>query len=183
MESRSDQKLVQLVLDGDSEAFGPLMERYEKQIYSLAYRLTNDPQEAQDLGQEALIKIYNSLGKYDQQRPFFSWMYKVAVNQCYSILRRKKEEHASLDSVINYTADDGEREFQPETFVESRENIKTVREALKELPEKYRIPLVLRYMEEMSYREIAETLELSLSAVESRIHRGKKLLMKKFTGK
>ncbi len=183
MESRSDQQLVQMVLDGDTEAFGFLVERYEKQVYSLAYRLTNDPQEAQDLGQEALIKIYQSLNKYDPGRPFFSWMYKVAANQCYTILRKRREEHTSLDDVIAFLPLADRDDHTPEAFAESRESQEAVRAALVVLPEKFRIPLVLRYMEDMSYKEIAETMGLSLSAVESRIHRGKKLMMKQFDGK
>lgn len=177
MESRSDKQLVQQILDGDREAFTFLVERYGKQIYSLTYRLTNDPQEAQDLGQEAFVRIYQMLDRYDPGRPFFSWMYKVAVNQCYSVLRRRREEHTPLEEV-EHLVSDREGPGQPEQYVQTRENQRTVQEALARLPEPYRMPLVLRYLEEMSYREISQALEISESAVESRIHRGKKMIAK-----
>ncbi|QRN85014.1 sigma-70 family RNA polymerase sigma factor [Clostridia bacterium] len=180
MESLSDEKLVQMVLDGDREVFSVLISRYERQIYGLAYRLTNNKHEAQDLGQEAFIKIYQSLGKYDPGRPFFSWMYKVAANQCYSILRKKREAETPLESVIEFVSDDHEEENSPEQFILKKENQDTVRRALVSLPEKYRMALILRFMEDMSYQEIADTMEISLSAVESRIHRGKKLLLKSY---
>jgi RNA polymerase sigma-70 factor (ECF subfamily) len=180
MESLSDEKLVQLVLDGDREAFSVLISRYERQIYGLAYRLTNNKHEAQDLGQEAFIKIYQSLAKYDPERPFFSWMYKVATNQCYSLLRKKREADTPLESVIEFIPDDNPEESSPELFILKKESQDNVRSALASLPEKYRLALILRFMEDMSYQEIANTMEISLSAVESRIHRGKKLLLKSF---
>lgn len=180
MESLSDEKLVQLVLDGDREAFSVLISRYERQIYGLAYRLTNNKHEAQDLGQEAFIKIYQSLAKYDPGRPFFSWMYKVASNQCYSLLRKKREADTPLESVIEFIPDDNPEETSPELFILKKESQDNVRSALASLPEKYRLALILRFMEDMSYQEIANTMDISLSAVESRIHRGKKLLLKSF---
>lgn len=180
MESLSDEKLVQLVLDGDREAFSVLISRYERQIYGLAYRLTNNKHEAQDLGQEAFIKIYQSLAKYDPERPFFSWMYKVASNQCYSLLRKKRDAETPLESVIEFMPDDNLEETSPELFVLKKENQDNVRSALASLPEKYRLALILRFMEDMSYQDIADTMDISLSAVESRIHRGKKLLLKSF---
>lgn len=182
MESLSDELLVRQVLDGTTEAFGVLVKRYERQIYSLAYRLTNDSEEAQDLGQEAFIKIYRSLDKYDPGRPFFSWMYKVAANQCYSMLRQKREAMTSLDEVADFVPSDPEVASHPELYAENAETRRRVREALAGLPENYRMPLVLRYLEDLSYREIAEMLDLSLSAVESRIHRGRQMLISTLDG-
>ncbi len=182
MESRSDKQLVQQILNGDREAFSLVVERYGKQVYSLAYRLTNDPQDAQDLGQEALLRIYQVLDQYDPDRPFFSWMYKVAANQCYSVLRRRREEHAPLEAVEHLVTDEDDA-GQPERYAQTRENQRTVRDALAGLPESYRMPLALRYLDEMSYREISQVLEISESAVESRIHRGKKMIAKILDGK
>ena len=100
----TDQELVQKTLDGDADSFSILVQRYQKQIYSLTYRLTNDPEDARDLAQEVFIHIFNVLGKYDQDRKFFSWMYKVATNVCYKALRRGKTEQAvALDKVIEIT--------------------------------------------------------------------------------
>ena len=88
MEILADEALVKLCLEGDCTAFAEIVNRYQKQIFSLAYRLTNQVEDAQDLAQEAFLKIYQVLDKYDTSRPFFPWMYKVATNVCYTALRK-----------------------------------------------------------------------------------------------
>ena len=119
----TDQELVQKTLDGDADSFSILVQRYQKQIYSLTYRLTNDPEDARDLAQEVFIHIFNVLGKYDQDRKFFSWMYKVATNVCYNALRRGKTERqaVALDKVIEITPLVARNEAQPEEYYERRE--------------------------------------------------------------
>lgn len=176
----TDQELVRKTLDGDMDSFSVLVERYQKQIYSLTYRLTNDPEDARDLAQEVFIHIYKVLGKYDQERKFFSWMYKVATNVCYNALRRGKNEQAvSLDKVIEIMPMIGRSEAQPEEYYERRETQESVRQAVAELPEKYRVPLVLRYLEEMTYKEIAEYMDLPVTTIETRLYRGKAMLQKR----
>lgn len=180
MDNLSDQQLVQKTLEGDREAFSFIVRKYQKQIYSLTYRLTNDPEDARDLAQEAFIHIYNVLHKYDQNRKFFSWMYKVASNVCYNALRRGKSEAAvSLDKVIEFAPLATRKDMQPEEYYERRETQALVRQAVSELPDKYRLPLVLRYLEDLSYREIAETMDLPLTTIETRLYRGKALLQKR----
>lgn len=176
----SDQELVQKTLDGDMDSFSVLVERYQKQIYSLTYRLTNDPEDARDLAQEVFIHIYKVLGKYDQERKFFSWMYKVATNVCYNALRRGKSEHSvNLDKVIEIMPLVGNDEAQPEEYYARRETQEIVRKAVAELPDKYRLPLVLRYLEEFTYKEIAEYMDLPVTTIETRLYRGKALLQKR----
>lgn len=176
----TDQELVQKTLDGDKEAFSVLVQRYQRQIYSLTYRLTNDPEDARDLAQEVFIHIYKVLGKYDQGRKFFSWMYKVATNVCYNSLRRGRQEHAvALEKVIEFAPYMGDNTNQPEEYYERRETQALVRQAVAELPDKYRLPLVLRYLEDLSYREIAEFMDLPVTTIETRLYRGKALLQKR----
>lgn len=176
----TDQELVQRTLDGDMDSFSVLVERYQKQIYSLTYRLTNDPEDAQDLAQEVFIHIYKVLGKYDQERKFFSWMYKVATNVCYNALRRGKgEQSVALDKVIEIVPLMGKSDAEPEEYFERRETQDLVRKAVGELPEKYRLPLVLRYLEDLSYKEIAEYMDLPVTTIETRLYRGKALLQKR----
>ncbi len=176
----TDQELVQKTLDGDKEAFSVLVQRYQRQIYSLTYRLTNDPEDARDLAQEVFIHIYKVLGKYDQGRKFFSWMYKVATNVCYNSLRRGRQEHAvALEKVIEFAPYIGDNTNQPEEYYERRETQALVRQAVAELPDKYRLPLVLRYLEDLSYREIAEFMDLPVTTIETRLYRGKALLQKR----
>lgn len=176
----TDQDLVQKTLDGDKEAFSVLVQRYQRQIYSLTYRLTNDPEDARDLAQEVFIHIYKVLGKYDPDRKFFSWMYKVATNVCYNSLRKGRAEPAvALDKVIEFAPLGGSNVSQPEEYYERQETQFLVRQAVAELPDKYRMPLVLRYLEDLSYKEIAEYMGLPVTTIETRLYRGKALLQKR----
>ena len=184
MERLADEKLVSQTLKGEEGAFSTLIKRYEKQIYSLAYRLTNNKDDAQDLAQEAFIKIYKNLDKYDHERPFFPWMYKVAANVCYSMLRQSKS-HATeitLEKVIEFSPLIPDRNTHPEEYYQTKETQKLVRQAIAELPERYRVPLVLKYLEEMSYKEISEILDIPVTTIETRLYRGRSLLKKRLTG-
>ncbi len=178
MKSFSDEELVKLTLAGDQEAFGELVNRYNKQIYSLAYRLTNNVADAQDLGQEAFVKIYQNLAKYEQDRDFFPWMYKVATNVFYSILRRNSLKTVSTDEVAELEEREADWEMQPEKVAEVKADRKILEQALAELPEKYRVPIVLRYLEDLSYQQIAEIMDLPVSTIETRLYRAKGLLQK-----
>jgi RNA polymerase sigma-70 factor (ECF subfamily) len=179
----SDEALVDLILKGEKTAFGVLIKRYEKQIYSLAYRLTNNKDDAQDFAQEAFLKIYNNLDKYDKGRPFFPWMYKVASNVCYSELRQSKPQanEVPLEKVIEFSPLIPDKSTHPEEYSQTREVQRLVKQAVAELPEKYRVPLVLKYLEDMSYKEISEIMEIPVSTIETRLYRGRALLQKRLS--
>ncbi|MBS3975372.1 MAG: sigma-70 family RNA polymerase sigma factor [Syntrophomonadaceae bacterium] len=181
MDRLPDEMLVKSCLQGDMGSFGELVRRYQKQVYSLAYRLTNDAEEAMDLSQEVFLKIYQVLERYDDSRPFFPWMYKVASNVCYSLLRKRPQESVPLEKVIEFTPLIPKIESQPEDYYESREIQQLVQRAIAELPEKYRVPLVLRFLEDLTYQQIAEVMELPVSTIETRLYRGKALLQKRLS--
>jgi RNA polymerase sigma-70 factor (ECF subfamily) len=162
-------------------SFAELVRRYQKQVYSLAYRLTNDAEEAMDLSQEVFLKIHQVLERYDTSRPFFPWLYKVASNVCYGLLRKKPQETIPLDKVIEFTPLVPRMETQPEDYYESREVQQLVRQAIVELPDKYKLPLVLRYLEDLTYQQIAEVMDLPVSTIETRLYRGKSLLQKRLS--
>jgi len=175
----TDLVLIEKTLNGDRIAFGELIEKYQKQIYSLAYRLTNNADDAQDLAQEIFIKVYQVLSKYDQERPFFPWLYRVATNVCYTELRRKPNGEVSLEKVIEVGSLIPISPEQPEEEYVQKETQMLVQQALAELPENYRVPMVLRYLEELSYQEIADAMELPLTTIETRLYRGRILLQKR----
>lgn len=179
MQHLADEVLVKRCLDGDREAFAEIVRRYQKQIYSLTFRLTNDFNEAQDLAQEVFLHLYQVLDKFDGRYKFFSWMYKVATNYCYTALKRNSSNEVSLEKVIDFTPLRPATGNEPEEHWEARETQRLVREAIKQLPEKYRIPIVLRYLEEFSYQQIAEAMGVPVTTVETRLYRGKALLQKK----
>lgn len=138
-----DEELVVLCLQGNRDAYAELVKRYERQIYSLAYRLTNNYHDAVELSQEVFLHLYRVLDKFDGDRKFFPWMYRIATNVCYNSLKKKPKESTSLDQVMEFVSDD---ESQPEVTYEKKEIQETVQKAIAELPENYRIPMVLKYI-------------------------------------
>ncbi|MBR5430556.1 MAG: sigma-70 family RNA polymerase sigma factor [Firmicutes bacterium] len=177
MSQRSDEQLVTLILNGHPESFQILVERYQKQVFSLAYRLCGDYDEAQDLAQESFIRIYQELPRFDVSRRFFPWLYRVAHNVCVNQLQRRPRDLSSLDDSFDLSdeADPGDR---PEQAYARVEQAATVQEAIASLPETYRLPLVLKYLRNMSYQEIADQMELPVSTIETRLFRGRNLLRK-----
>ncbi|MGI6629583.1 MAG: RNA polymerase sigma factor [Bacillota bacterium] len=176
MNRLQDEELVVLCLQGKREAFEELVKRYERQIYSLAYRLTNNYHDAVDLTQEVFLHLYQVLDKFDGDRKFFPWMYRIATNVCYNALKKKPKEATSLDNVIEFVSD---QDSQPEDKYESKEIRETVHKAITELPENFRIPMVLRYLEDLSYKQISAAMDLPVSTIETRLYRGRIMLQKK----
>ncbi|MCL1817065.1 MAG: sigma-70 family RNA polymerase sigma factor [Clostridiales bacterium] len=177
MERLSDEQLVAHTLQGEQAAFNVLVERYQKQIYSLAYRLCNDYDEARDLAQEAFIRVYQQLPTFDQNRKFFSWMYRVAHNTCINILHKRPKESLNLDEYYERYEPEAEGiSGDPSGILEDREQAEEFTRILQELPEQYRTVILLKYLEGLSYREISEHLDLPESTVEARLHRGRNYL-------
>lgn len=181
MQHLSDEELVGLVLGGNSEAFEIIVERYQNQVFSLAYRLGGDYDEAKDMAQEAFIRIYRELPRFDRERRFFPWMYRVAHNTCINLLHRRPKETAPLESVFDMAAGDNSESGSPSARYEQLEQTETIQQALQSLSENYRLPLVLKYLEGLSYQEIASQLDLPVSTIETRLFRGRALLRKRLT--
>ena len=174
-----DEELAKLCQSGDNSAFEALVKRYEKQIFSLAYRLCGDYDEAADLAQEAFVQVYKGLGHYDPDKKFFSWMYRVAHNTCINVLHKKPKTAADLDSIAEIVPDDNNSANQPETAYYNKELGETIEQAIMSLPDKFRDPIYLRYVQELSYKEIGDYLDLPVSTIETRLFRGKQALKNK----
>lgn len=160
---------------GDQEAFRHIVERYQGAVYNLAYRMLGDAEEAEDAAQEIFVRIYRQLGRYDPARKFSTWTLAIATNYCIDQLRRRRMQLVPLENIIPWAR---AREAGPEGEALSRESRDEVQRLLKELPEKYRAPLVLRYWEDLSCAEIAEILGVPEGTVKTQIHRARKQLGK-----
>lgn len=181
MKNLLDEDLARLAQQGNEDAFAELVHRYERQIFSMAYRLAGDYDEAADLAQEAFLRIYRMLDRYDPQKKFFSWMYRVAQNSCLNALNKRpsnvipveraEEYMAPADSPASYGA-------EPEQNYLNQELRQNIDQAIAELPENYRDVIYLRYIEDLSYQQIAEATGLPVSTIETRLFRGKKQLQK-----
>ena len=173
-----DEDLVKQTLAGDQQAFEILVKRYEKQIFSLAYRLCSDYDEATDLAQEAFLQIYKVLDRYDNQKKFFSWMYRVAHNTCINALNRRPKNTMAVEDVSIYMGETTDTSSQPETYYTNKELRQQIDQAILNLPDNYRDIIYLRYIQELSYQQIADTMQLPLSTIETRLYRGRQLLQK-----
>ncbi len=175
----SDERLVYEVLKGNLSAFEELVHRYERQVFTIAYRMTNQREEAEDIAQEVFINVYRKLYQFDTSRSFAPWIQKIAVNTCITRLRKKKKViTVSFDDNINNRSSVGLNiDYGDPSVVYDRQQLREdISEALLELPETYRAMLILRYQLEMSNQEIAESLGITRENVEVKMHRARKSL-------
>lgn len=166
----------------ERQAFDELAQRYHKQAYNIAYRMTGNHSDAEDLTQEAFIRAFRFFAQYKRELPFDSWLYKIMSNVFVDTLRRRpKAQIRSLDQPI--ATEDGEARLEiadpsdgPEDIVMSREMDTRVQRALNSIPEDFRLAVIYADIEGLSYEEIAEAMSCSIGTVRSRLHRGRKLL-------
>jgi RNA polymerase sigma-70 factor (ECF subfamily) len=167
----SDKELVKRC-QADPAAFEELMRRYKRAIFAYAVASTGSRQDAEEVTQDVFVKVYRAAHRFDSQYAFTTWLYKIASNTCKNKLRGRRRRAVSLDSedspVVAVSAEAGPLEAYKRSI-----EIAEVRDAINGLPPRYREVLYLRYVEGLSYKDIAETLGLSLGNVEARIFRGK----------
>lgn len=185
-EELSDHQLIEATREGDEQAFGEIIRRYRDPLTNYLYRMLNDYEEAVDLAQESFVRVYLAIERYHTDYAFSTYIYRIATNLAISEIRKRKRRRLlSLTGLFQYEGDE-EKEFQPpderplpEDDLVSAEELKVIEKAIVALPEKYRVPIVLREIEEKTYEEIAEILELGLGTTKSRISRGRGLLRRK----
>ncbi len=163
-------RLVQQALQGDIDAWGEIVRRYKSAVYGVALGILGNPADAEDIVQDAFIRAYENLHRYDLKRKFSTWLFTITANLCKNKLRRERF-FAPLKGLSQIRG--GE---DPAETVAREERCSRVQEALQELDEKYRTPLVLRYYSDLEYKEIAEALGIPEGTVKTRIHRGKQAL-------
>jgi RNA polymerase sigma-70 factor, ECF subfamily len=178
----SDPDLVAFARSGSEKAYRELLDRYQRPVFSLVYRMVRDREKAEDLAQETFVKVFNQLDKYNPKYKFSSWIFKIASNLSIDTLRKKELETVSLDgSRQARTAEETEasritvasRDENPEELLEARELGREIEEAIGSLRPEYRTAIVLRHVEGRPYEEIAEIMELPLGTVKTYIHRGR----------
>ena len=148
---------------GDLDAFESLVRRYQRRVYGLAYQHLHDPDEAQDLAQEVFVRLYRNLGRYDPERPFEPWFWRLAANVAATYRRHRPATTAELPDVA-------------EASSAAREEALPLARALADLSDELRLPVLLHYYLDLPLEEIAGAMGLSLSAVKSRLHRARALL-------
>jgi RNA polymerase sigma-70 factor (ECF subfamily) len=159
---------------GSAKAFTALVEMYQNPVYNLCYRMLGDPGEAEDATQEAFLRAYKQLHRYDPTRPFKTWLFAIASHHCIDRLRRRRVIWLGIDEepVLSHPALLEPRPG-PEQMAVRREEEATVQGALAELAPRDRSAIVMRYWYDMSYEEIAHATGTTASAVKSRLHRAR----------
>lgn len=178
----ADDELIKKCKAGDIEAFEKLIQRYEKKVFTIAYRYMGNKEDADDLAQEALIKVYKSIKKFRGESLFTTWLYQIVANVCRDALRKKaRKQETSIDSPIITEEGETKREFgdsslSPEILAEKAETEHYLQTLISQLKVEYKVVIIMREIQGFSYEEIAEELGCSLGTVKSRLNRARKHL-------
>lgn len=162
-------------LDGDDSAFGQLVEQYQRPVFSLCYRMLGNSNAAEDAAQESFLRAYTHLKRYDPKRSFATWLLSIASHYCIDQMRKRRLDTVSTDAlpaeiIADHNAPNPEREFR------SREKEAMIQKLLNDLKPTDRAAIILRYWHQYSEVEIAESLNLSVGAVKSRLFRARQAL-------
>ena len=172
MNTLSDRDLILRTRRGETEAFGELVRRTQTAVFNVCYRLLGERREAEDLTQETFLRAWERLHTFDAERPFLPWIRRVAANLCLNHLSACAPASPELDE----ERDRANPESGPPQLVEQRQQAEQIRAALMALPPRYRVVIELRHFQELSYEEIAQTLNRPLSDVKSDLFRARKML-------
>ena len=179
---RSDQELIAAALARDTAAFGELVSRYQNRLYGALVHMTGSTEDAKDVSQEAFVLAFQKLATFRGDSQFYSWLFRIAMNASVNFRRKNRSLGASIEATkerIGLEPIDPRRDIQPDQPLEQAERQRIVREALAQMTEEFRIPLVMAEMEDMKYEEIADLLKCPIGTVRSRIHRGRAELREK----
>jgi RNA polymerase sigma-70 factor, ECF subfamily len=175
----SDEVIVERALTGDADAFGELVRRWERRIFALTYGMLGREEEARDATQETFLAAFRNLRGFRGEAKVSSWLHRIAVNQCISRQRRAK---VRSESALDDEQDTDAGSFatpvseSPVRVVESRQETLAVRRAINSLPLELRQVVVMKEFEELTFREIADALDVPLSTVKSRLYTALKQL-------
>ncbi|WP_138494896.1 RNA polymerase sigma factor SigW [Paenibacillus pinistramenti] len=188
MSEHADAGLVKLARKGNQRAFAELVDLYKDKVFHLAYRMLNNRHESEDIVQETFLRVYKNWDKYDENQKFSTWMYRIATNLCIDKLRKRKPSF-SLDAELNdqdgtdgYSLIPGDNRTPESEFLLS-ETQQIIHQAIDGLPAKYKTIMILRYLQELSLQEIGDILNMPVTTVKTRVHRGREFLRKRLEHK
>jgi RNA polymerase sigma-70 factor, ECF subfamily len=180
MDQLEEQEIISAILDGEVDAYAMLVNRYRQAVYNMAYRMTGSQADAADLTQDAFIKAYEQLYRFQEGKKFFPWLYTIALNHTRNFLRKSKTSKtiAVADCAVGYwdLHTDSQYAAEEEDKICGRLDCQRLQSALIALPWKYREAVILRYREELPMEDIATALSISVSGAKMRVHRGLKKL-------
>ena len=162
---------------GEQDLFRELVERYQPRAFGVALRLVANPADAADLVQQAFVDAYRALARFDTARSFNAWLMRIVVNKCKDFLKSHKRRESHLTGEIHRTGALFTGRMDPtDRVVENRDRLRLLEEALNKLDEKYRLPLLLKEIEGLSYKEMVEVLDLPVTTLKIRVVRAREQL-------
>ena len=176
-EKGADLTLVRQCLAGDSRAFDALVRKYQKPLYHLALRMVRDRDDAMDIVQGVFVKVYQKLGSYDERHEFFSWIYRITINESINFANRSKrnEEYQSGESVVLAATQEAARSATALS--------EEIGDAIAMLKMDYRLVIVLKHYNDFSYQEMADMLEIPEKTVKSRLFSARQQLKEILTAR
>ena len=178
-----DFKLIdRAVSDGNEQSFAELMERYKRPVYHMILKMVRNIDDAEDLTIEAFAKAFKNLHKFKKDYTFSTWLFRIATNNAIDFIRKKKLDTFSLNTSFKddggepVTIDVEDKNLNPQEETINAQKIELVRMFVTKLPPKYQRLVRLRYFDELSYDEIAKTLEAPLGTVKAQLHRARELM-------
>ncbi len=176
MVEQEDSVLVQQCLEGNRAGFDTLVKKYLKPIYNLAFRMVNDQDSAADIAQTTFIKAYENLRSFDLKLKFFSWLYRIAINEALNVLGKRRQTDELSEELVSDDA-------TPEEAYHDAERREMIQEALMRLTPDYRSVIILRHYMDLSYAQMGATLGITENKVKSRLFSARQqlreLLLKK----
>ena len=184
--SQPEAGLVHRCLAGDEKAYRELVELYQPRVYSLAFRMVRRAEDAEDVVQETFVRMFRALDRYDPERSFGAWLFSIAARLAIDHLRRRRHQPLPL---AGRDKDDEEYSIEiedpgprPDEVAARAEEERRTGELIASLPPHYRVVVLMRHQQDLSYEEIAEALHLPLGTVKARIHRARALLRERLEG-
>jgi len=184
-----EAEVLSLAREGDVKAFSDLVRRYEGKIFRLAQHITQNREDAEDVVQEAFVRAYRALAQYDPTRPFGAWMHAITARLCIDFHRRRRVKTVSLTRPEQGSSSE-EREWEiadpaegPEAETERGDEAARLEALIDRLPPDYRLAILLRHSQDLSYEEIAEATGAPIGTVKARIHRARNILREWLEGK
>lgn len=169
----NDDQLIEQTLEGNRDAFGELVTKYQVRLYNTMIQVVGNREDAYDVTQDAFMQAYLRLDTFRQSSKFYTWLYRIAFNAAIGMRRRYRMYRASESIQQDMNDQFVDRERRPDEKLISEENINVVREVVNGLEDDFRSVVVLRELEEFSYEEIAEILDIPIGTVRSRLHRAR----------
>lgn len=176
-EEQEDAELVIASRNGDQDAFARLVQRHQRRVFNLVYRMLQNYEEANEITQETFLAAWQGLPAFRGDARFSTWLYRIAYNRCLKQLEQQKRERALQSAMqAEHMLGSSDNEERADAELDAREYQAFVREQLSRLPPKYRIVLVLRHLQEMTYEEMAEILAMPIGTIKTHLFRARTLL-------